>query len=26
MGISTIASYHCSQLFEAVGLHTDDKI
>ncbi|MEZ8851097.1 glutamate synthase large subunit [Vibrio cyclitrophicus] len=23
MGISTIASYRCSQLFEAVGLHTD---
>ncbi|CAH7023951.1 glutamate synthase subunit GltB [Vibrio chagasii] len=23
MGISTIASYRCSQLFEAVGLHSD---
>ncbi|NOI33649.1 glutamate synthase large subunit [Vibrio cyclitrophicus] len=23
MGISTIASYRCSQLFETVGLHTD---
>lgn len=23
MGISTIASYRCSKLFEAVGLHTD---
>ncbi|XPE60572.1 glutamate synthase central domain-containing protein [Shigella flexneri] len=23
MGISTIASYRCSKLFEAVGLHDD---
>ncbi len=23
MGISTVASYNCSQLFEAVGLHRD---
>ncbi|EOB9805754.1 glutamate synthase central domain-containing protein, partial [Salmonella enterica subsp. enterica serovar Bareilly] len=23
MGISTIASYRCSKLFEAVGLHRD---
>lgn len=23
MGISTIASYRCSQLFEAVGLHAE---